>query len=141
MKIEMQKAQSYTEEQETILEEGPVYEAVVTGFGETENKWGKRLVWRFSVTDPETDEQVEAAAFTSHSTFEGNAQKGPSNLAKYAKALNGGEMPLDADGDFESDLLIGKRGRVVTSTYTRANGIVKNIVTNVLAPKAAKIAV
>jgi hypothetical protein len=124
---------SYEEEQGPILDEGVPYEATVSGFAETENQWGPRLVWRFDVEDPESGETVEAAAFTSYSTADG---KKVSNLTKFAKNLNGGEMPVDENGNFDTDLLVGKSGRVITSTYTRKNGIVKNVVNNVLPSKA-----
>jgi hypothetical protein len=135
VKIEIQK---YTEQQGPVLEEGPIYEATLVDFREMDGKFGPQVIWAFEVEDPESGEIAEAAAFTSYSTADGDKV---SNLTKFSKALNGGEMPLDENGKWDSDLLIGKTGRVVTTTYTRASGIVKNKVTNVLAPKGAKTAV
>lgn len=113
----------YVEEQGPVLEPD-IYPATLTGFGEMEGQFGPRLVWQFEI-DHE-GETVEAAGFTSYSMADG---KKVSNLIKWAKAMNGGEVPEDTDD------LIGKPCRVDIENYTKQNGITKNKVAEVRAPK------
>lgn len=121
------KPEEYVEEQGTVLDpdESP-YAATLTGFGETEGQYGPRLVWQFEVEVD--DEVVEAAAFSSYSMADGKKQ---SNLIKWTKALVG-ELPEEG---IDLDDLIGKACRVDVTNYTKQNGIVKNKVTEVRAPK------
>lgn len=120
------KPEEYVEEQGTVLEED-IYPATLTGFGETEGQFGPRLVWQFEVEHE--GEVVEAAAFSSYSMADGKKQ---SNLIKWTKALLGGEIP---DDGIDLDDLVGKACRVDVTNYTKQNGIVKNKVTEVRAPK------
>jgi hypothetical protein len=143
----------FIDEQGTVLEEGPAYEATLKEFGEAPDSYNPgetRLVWRFLVTDPESDQQVEAAAFTSKKVSDG---KYISYLVKYSKLLNGGVVPTktaektDEQGNtvkvkqVDLEALEGKAARVTVKPYTNAAGITKNRVTNVLAPKGAAVTV
>lgn len=123
------KPEEYIEEQGTVLEPD-IYPAKLTGFGETEGQYGKRLVWQFDVADTE-GEVVEAAAFSSYSMADGKKQ---SNLIKWTKALLGGEIPEDG---VDLDNLKGLECRVDIDNYTKENGITKNKVTDVRSPKKA----
>lgn len=137
MKIAV-KDSTYVDEQGIVLEEGDVYDATLREFREWEGPNGDRLIWVFDVEDPESGETVEVAAFTSFSTFDGD--KLQSNLVKYSKALNDGELPVDENGDFDTDLLEGARGRVTTKPYQKGE-ITKNTITNVLPPKKRRTSV
>jgi hypothetical protein len=116
----------YADTQGTVLEPD-IYEAVLTGFGETEGNFGPRLVWQFEIQHE--GEAVEAAGFTSYSMADGEKK---SNLVLWARAINGGELPEDTDD------LIGMACRVDVDNYTKTNGVTKNKVTSVRPAKGAK---
>lgn len=125
MSIKVQKKE-YVEEQGAVLEDGERYPATLTGFGEMEGQFGARLVWQFEVEDGK--DAVEAAAFSSYSMAAG---KKKSNLIAWTEAMLG-DIP---DEGVDLDDLIGKPCRVEIETYTKENGITKNKVTKVVAPK------
>lgn len=116
-------ANEYVEEQGTVLEPD-IYPVTLTGFGEMEGQYGPRLVWQFVIEHE--GEDVEAAGFTSYSMADG---KKVSNLIKWARAMNGGEIPEDTDD------LIGMPCRVDITNYTKPSGITKNKASDVRPPK------
>lgn len=114
---------NYVEEQGPVLDPD-LYPAILKGFGEMDGQFGPRLVWQFEVEHE--GEVVEAAAFSSYSMADG---KKVSNLIRWAKAMNGGEVPEDTED------LIGKPCRVDIVNYTKETGITKNKVNDVRPPK------
>lgn len=127
----MKTSENFVDEQGPVLEPDVPVEATLVSFGDPYtdrfNPDKEKYVWRFEV---QTDEgPAEAAAFVTISTFESDDMA--SNMVKFARALNGGELPLDADGQFDDELLIGKKGRIIPGNYYKGE-IEKNKVKNVL---------
>lgn len=135
MKI-VESNESFEETQGPLLTPGEVYEATITGFNAFEGKFGATVAWQLEVDDPEEDEPVEAVIFTSKSTnLDGDlAGDKTSNLLKYSGIFNGGELPFDEDGDFDYELLKGKRARIIAANYPSKNdpSIIKNKASGVL---------
>lgn len=135
----MTSGSDYVETQGPLLDEGVPVEAELVGFGDPYpdkfNPDKEKMAWRFIVESDEYDEPVEAAAFVTISTFESDTMQ--SNMVKFARALNGGELPLDEDGLFDDELLIGKRALIVPKTYAKGE-IEKNKAVSVLPLKKTK---
>ena len=137
MKLAMQTSEEFVDEQGVVLEPDVPVEGTLVSIGDPyQDKFNpekERVAWRFEV---ETDEgTAEAAAFVTISTFENDSMQ--SNMIKFARALNGGELPLDEEGLFDDELLIGKRARIVPDNYFKGE-IEKNKVKSVLPLKGKR---
>jgi hypothetical protein len=128
--IQIKPEKEFVDEQGPVLEDGEIYDAMLTGFAEFNGQFGPGLVWRFKVYDEEHGE-VEAAGFSSQSMSAGDK---PSKLITWARKLMGGELP---EGGIAISELEGKPARVEIENYTK-NGIIKNKVVDVKAPSKGK---
>lgn len=123
-----------TEEQGPVLEPDK-YPGKIKGFDQMEGQFGPQLIWIFDVEAPEEavldgfaepseSGHYEVAGFTSFATGE------KSKMRPWIIALLG-DMPEE----FDTDDLVGVSCTLDLETYEKKNGITKNIVDKVRAPR------